>query len=134
MSLLGSLVDVAVLAGRPALSRPAFVSGAPRAELSVALGHSNAPLCRSSYSVATLTCGRTPMRGLSRLLAEVAWCCLLWVLVPVSVWSLSLQCWFRAGVRAGFMLGCVALTSCGIPSVLRGLTSCGFCLTSSLVP
>jgi hypothetical protein len=37
------------------------------------------------------------LRGLSRPSTEVPQCCLVWVLVPVPVWSLSLRSWVRFG-------------------------------------
>jgi hypothetical protein len=70
LTLLGDLAAQAVQAGRPGLSRAAFISGALR-ELSVALCRGNASLCRSGAYVATRAAGRTPMRGLARPSHEV---------------------------------------------------------------
>jgi hypothetical protein len=65
-----ALTLLGVQAGGPGLSRAAFISGALR-ELSVALCWGNASLCRSGAYVATRAAGRTPMRGLARLSAEL---------------------------------------------------------------
>jgi hypothetical protein len=70
LTLLGDLADQAVQAGRPGLSRAAFISGALRG-LSVDLCRVNAFLCRSGAYIATRTAGRAPMRSLARLSAEV---------------------------------------------------------------
>jgi hypothetical protein len=70
LSLLEDLVDQAVQAGGPGLSRAAFISGALR-ELSVALCRGNASLCRSAAYIATRAAGRAPMRGLAQPSAEV---------------------------------------------------------------
>jgi hypothetical protein len=99
LTLLRDLADQAVQAGRPGLSRVAFISRALR-ELSVALCRGNASLCRSGAYVATRAAGRTPMRGLARPLTEVVQACFapnMWV------WGF----WF------GFALRCVALL-CGV--------------------
>jgi hypothetical protein len=70
LMLLGDLADRAVQAGRPGLSRAAFILEALR-ELSVAISRGYASLCRSGAYVATRAAGRTPMRGLARPSAEV---------------------------------------------------------------
>jgi hypothetical protein len=81
LTQLGDLADQAVQAGAPCLSQAAFISGALR----VALCWGNASLCRSGANVATLAAGRTPMRGLARLLAEV-----VEVFFAPRVWVLGL--------------------------------------------
>jgi hypothetical protein len=70
LTLLGDLADQAVQAGGPGLSRAASISGALR-ELSAALCHGDASLCRSGAYVATRAAGRAPMRGLAQPSAEV---------------------------------------------------------------
>jgi hypothetical protein len=75
--LLGSLADVAEQAGRPGLSRPAFISGALW-ELSLALCSGHACLCRSGlYAAVTAQSSRAQLRGQSRPLTEVAEYCLV---------------------------------------------------------
>jgi hypothetical protein len=68
-AISAALAGQAVQAGRPGLSRAAFISWALR-ELSVALCRGNASLCLSSAYVATRASGRTPMRGLAWHSAE----------------------------------------------------------------
>jgi hypothetical protein len=70
LTLLGDLANQALQAGRPGLSRAAFISGALR-ELRVTLCRCNASLCRSGAYVATRAAGGTPMRGLAWPSAEV---------------------------------------------------------------
>jgi hypothetical protein len=70
LSLLRSLVDHAVQAGGPGLSRDAFVLGALR-ELGTAMCRGNASLVRSGLYALTRVSGRTPLRGLSCPSAEV---------------------------------------------------------------
>jgi hypothetical protein len=99
LTLHGDLTDRRVQAGRPGLSRAAFISGALR-ELSVALCRGTASLCRSGAYVATRAAGQTLMRGLAQPLVEVVEACFaprLWI------WGH----WF------GFAFRCVALL-CGM--------------------
>jgi hypothetical protein len=99
MSLLGSFADAAVQAGGPGLSHMAFFSGAfCRGD---ALCRGTASPCRSGLYFATAASGLAPLRWLLPWPStEVAYCCLVWVHVPVPVWSLSLPCWVRAGVAS----------------------------------
>jgi hypothetical protein len=118
--------------GELGLSHLDFILGTLR-ELSFALCHGIASLCRSDLHVSTAASGRAPLRGQARPSTEVAWYCLVWVLVPIPGWSLSLRCWVRVGVfgPAGFAL-CLALALCGLSFGLRVLSLCGFpcCLPS----
>jgi hypothetical protein len=59
---------------------------------------------------ATAASGQTQLRGLPQPSPEVVQGCLVWLLVSVLAWSLSLRFWVRAGVHAGS----VALTSGGL--------------------
>jgi hypothetical protein len=75
LTLLGDLANQAVQAGRPGLSRAAFILGALR-ELSVAPCRGNVSLCWSGGYIATRAAGRAPMRGLAQHSAEVVEACL----------------------------------------------------------
>jgi hypothetical protein len=81
MSLLKSMANAAVQASGPVLFSPAFISGA--------LQKISCPLLRQRLSVslgferATATFVWALPRWLSRPMTETAWCCLVWVIVPV---------------------------------------------------
>jgi hypothetical protein len=70
LTLLRGLADQAVQAGRPGLSRDAFILGALQ-ELGVTLCRSNASLGRSGLYNLTRVSGRAPLRGLSCPSAKV---------------------------------------------------------------
>jgi hypothetical protein len=75
LTLLRPLVDQAVQAGCPGLSRDAIMSGALW-ELGVALCRGDAPLRRSSLHALTEAVGSTPLRGLafhSQAVANTVW-------------------------------------------------------------
>jgi hypothetical protein len=71
LTLLGDLAAQAVQAGRPGLSRAAFILGALW-ELSVVLFQGNASLCRSGACVTSRAACQIPMRGLARPSTEMS--------------------------------------------------------------